>query len=234
MHNHYLLCAAVQKWLSSKPCQFVKKYFFSIKLLPAHLQYVCNISATCWNPRKALSRIDFTKYALSIIIYYVLSSENGSVKNPAVCPKKYFFSIKLLHAHLQYVCNISEKPWKDPMKALKGVDFTKYVLWVIIQQSYQKNCRGIILAILTLQPLFSYHVQCQMVKVWCNFDRNHLSLFNCIPQNMSHVTRKPAYAICEQQRCRSACASAQSDHRLFVRCLDSIIPLLAIATISRL
>ena len=28
--------------------------------------------------------------------------------------------------------------------------------------------------------------------------------------NISHVMRKPVYAICEQQRCRSACASAQS------------------------
>ena len=46
--------------------------------------------------------------------------------------------------------------------------------------------------------------------------------------------RKPVYAKYEQQRRRSACASAQSDQRLFVRCLDSIISLLAIAKISRL
>ena len=31
---------------------------------------------------------------------------------------------------------------------------------------------------------------------------------------MSHVIRKPVNGICEQQRCRSACASAQSDQRL--------------------
>ena len=31
---------------------------------------------------------------------------------------------------------------------------------------------------------------------------------------MSHVMRKPVYAICEKQRSRSACASAQSDQRL--------------------
>ena len=31
---------------------------------------------------------------------------------------------------------------------------------------------------------------------------------------MSHSMRKPVYTICEQQRCRSACASAQSDQRL--------------------
>ena len=34
--------------------------------------------------------------------------------------KTYFFCIKLLHAHLQYVCNVSSKSWKDPMKALRG------------------------------------------------------------------------------------------------------------------
>ena len=35
--------------------------------------------------------------------------------------------------------------------------------------------------------------------------------------------RKPVYAICEQQRRRSACAFAQSDQHFVVRCLDSII-----------
>ena len=41
--------------------------------------------------------------------------------------------------------------------------------------------------------------------------------------HMSHVVRKPVFAICEQQRRRSACESAQSDQRLCFRCLDSII-----------
>ena len=46
--------------------------------------------------------------------------------------KKYFFSTKLLHAHLQYVCNLATKNSKDAMKALRGVDFTKYALSSII------------------------------------------------------------------------------------------------------
>ena len=34
--------------LLDTPCiLFVKKYFFCIKLLHAHLQYVCNISSKC-------------------------------------------------------------------------------------------------------------------------------------------------------------------------------------------
>ena len=53
--------------------------------------------------------------------------------------KKYFFSIKRLYAHLEYICNIFAKHWKDPMKALRGVDFTKYVLSVIIRTSFFKN-----------------------------------------------------------------------------------------------
>ena len=32
--------------------------------------------------------------------------------------------------------------------------------------------------------------------------------------DMSYVVRKPVFAICEQQRCRSAWASVQSDQRL--------------------
>ena len=41
------------------------------------------------------------------------------------------------------------------------------------------------------------------------------------------------YVICEQQRRRSACASAQSDQRLCFHCLDSIMSLDSIAEISR-
>ena len=33
----------------SKLCKIVKNYFFSIKLLHAHLQYVCNISTMHYN-----------------------------------------------------------------------------------------------------------------------------------------------------------------------------------------
>ena len=49
---------------------------------------------------------------------------------------------------------------------------------------------------------------------------------------MSHVMRKPVYAIGEQQRCRSACTSSLISI-FVVRCLDSIIPLLVISIISR-
>ena len=47
--------------------------------------------------------------------------------------------------------------------------------------------------------------------------------------HMSHVMRKPVYAICEQQRRRSVCAFAQSNQCLYC----SLPPLLAIAEISR-
>ena len=49
---------------------------------------------------------------------------------------------------------------------------------------------------------------------------------------MSHVMRKPVYAICEQHWRRSACASAQSDSAFVVRCRDSII--VSISEISSL
>ena len=39
----------------------------------------------------------------------------------------------ILHAHLQYVCNMSAKYWKETLKALGGVDFTKYALPTIIE-----------------------------------------------------------------------------------------------------
>ena len=47
------------------------------------------------------------------------------ISKPCKFVKNYFFSFKLLHAHLQYVCNIPTKHQKDTLKALGGVDFTK-------------------------------------------------------------------------------------------------------------
>ena len=38
----------------------------------------------------------------------------------------------ILHAHPQYIYNIFAKCWKDPVTALRGVDFTKYALSAII------------------------------------------------------------------------------------------------------
>ena len=52
--------------------------------------------------------------------------------------------------------------------------------------------------------------------------------------HLSHVMRKPFFAICQQQRRRSACACVQSDQRLCFCCLDSIIPLVSISKISSL
>ena len=42
------------------------------------------------------------------------------------------------------------------------------------------------------------------------------------------------YGICEQQRHRSACASAHSDQRLCFRCLDSVMSLVSVTKISSL
>ena len=50
---------------------------------------------------------------------------------------------------------------------------------------------------------------------------------------MRHIMRKRVFAICEQQRRRSACAPTQSDQHLCFRYVDSII-ILAKSKISRL
>ena len=51
---------------------------------------------------------------------------------------------------------------------------------------------------------------------------------------MSHITRKPVFAICKQQRRRSAAHPHSLISTFVVRCLHSIIPRLALAEISRL
>ena len=54
------------------------------------------------------------------------------VKNAVILCRN-IFSASKLHMHiLQYVCNVWVKFWKDPRKALTGVDFTNYALLTII------------------------------------------------------------------------------------------------------
>ena len=85
------------------------------------------------NILKALGGVDFTKYAILPISQYVQWSKFGQVQN-AVNLSKYFFFCKLiLHAYLQYVCNIPAKYLMNILKALVGVDFTKYALSPISQ-----------------------------------------------------------------------------------------------------
>ena len=47
--------------------------------------------------------------------------------------KIHFFSTILLHTHLQYVWNMSAKYQKRILKAVGGVDFTKYALLALWQ-----------------------------------------------------------------------------------------------------
>ena len=67
-----------RKLAKFKSCKFVKKKNFGIKLLHAHLQYVCNIPAKYqMNILKAVGGVDFTKYALSHISQNVQWSKIG-------------------------------------------------------------------------------------------------------------------------------------------------------------
>ena len=49
----------------------------------------------------------------------------------------------------------------------------------------------------------------------------------------ARTCKSVSYAICEQQRHRSACVSAQSDQHLCFRCLDSMICIIVISKVSR-
>ena len=97
------------------------------------------MSAKYWKEiLKALGEVDFTKYALPTIIVYKQWSKNGYVEKCCKFVKTYFFSI-IIHAHLQYVWNMSAKYWKEILKALGGVDFTNYALPTIIEYgNYRK------------------------------------------------------------------------------------------------
>ena len=98
------------------------------------------------NILKALGGVDFTKYALLPISQYVHWKKIGYVQNVVNLSKIFFFGIKLLHAHLQYVCNIPAKYQMNILKALGGVDFTKYALICIVVENWlcQKCCQIVI------------------------------------------------------------------------------------------
>ena len=54
-----------------------------------------------------------------------------------------------------------------------------------------------------------------MLNQWPQMKSDDLmSLLISAKKQMSLVTRKPVFALCEQQRRRSACASVQSDQHL--------------------
>ena len=96
----YSICALDENWLISKCCKFVKNIFLDIKLLHAHLKYVCNISAKYqMNILKALGGVDFTKYALFTISQYVEWTEIGKVKN-AVNLSKIIFTANNFFMHI--------------------------------------------------------------------------------------------------------------------------------------
>ena len=63
-----------------------------------------------------------------------------------------------------------------------------------------------------------------------------IKLFKCkhVRYQVSHVMRKPVYAICKQQRLRSDCASTQSDQQFCGSLLCSIIPIVAKPKVSSL
>ena len=57
---------SVKKWLSSKRCHFVKKYFYGIKLLHANVQCVYIVYAKYQMASvKTLVQVDFPVHALS-------------------------------------------------------------------------------------------------------------------------------------------------------------------------
>ena len=78
--------------------------------------------------------------------------------------------------------------FKGPLCSVRSFDFKVQVMFRLLTPHLLKSLFN------------SNSFKCQIIDHW---------------DKMSHATRKPVYAICEQQRRRSACASAQFDQRLW-------------------
>ena len=79
------------------------------------------------------------------VIKYVHWMKTDYVQSAVNLSKIFFFFCntgKFLHAHLQYVCNITAKYQMNILKAIGGVDFTKYALLPISQyvRTVVENC----------------------------------------------------------------------------------------------
>ena len=82
-----------------------------------------------------------------------------------------------------HIYDISAKYWKDLMKTLRGVDFTKYVLSVIIQTSHCKNYKEANSCNADPSgPTFLANVHCLMGKVWYNFEQNQTKAIKVLEQ----------------------------------------------------
>ena len=54
--------------------------------------------------------------------------------------KNLIFSMKIIHAHLKYIWNKSTKNLNETLKALGGVDFTRYALpTIIVYKQWSRN-----------------------------------------------------------------------------------------------
>ena len=63
--NKTLIKKQCKKWLSSKRCHFVKKYFYAIKLLRANVQYVYIVYTKYQDVSvKAVEQVEFPVHAL--------------------------------------------------------------------------------------------------------------------------------------------------------------------------
>ena len=90
--------------------------------------------------------------------------------------------------------------------------------WAYREDSDQTGgCRG------WSESLLGTHSLCWFCHVVAHMSQDGDVKQQYCKSNMSHAMRKPAYAIHEQQRCRSACTSVES----VVHSLDSIMPILA-------
>ena len=63
--NNALIKKQCKKWLSSKRCHFVKKYFYAIKLLRANVQFVYIVYTKYQDVSvKAVEQVEFPVHAL--------------------------------------------------------------------------------------------------------------------------------------------------------------------------
>ena len=77
-----------------------------------------------------------------------------------------FFGIKLLHAHQQYDCNIHAKYQMNILKALGGVDFTKYAL-LPISQYVQWSKIGYVKNAVNLSKIFFLQINSSCISTIC-------------------------------------------------------------------
>ena len=188
--NRYLLGAVVGKWLSSKPCQFVKKNIFSapnffMHILSISVTYLQSVKKIQWKPKEELISQSIHYQPL---FTWCSCRKIAKFKTLSVCQKNIFsapnFFMHIFSIPVTYLQSVKKIQWKLKEELIsQSMHYeSKYKHLIVRITKRHNSCNTDPSA-----PIFLSHAQCLMVIVWCKLDRNRTKAVDVIKQKTLNV-----------------------------------------------